>query len=112
MFQLELLPACGLRGGIAAGEFLDSAGRIDKFLFSREERMARSANTDLQIAARGPGVVIRPAGAGNNGRFVTGMNLGFHIFKKGSKQYLNLALEQRKRALGAKQVVLMGTRAV
>ena len=87
-----------MRGGVAAGKLFDSAGRIDKFLFAREERMACGANTNLQVAARGPGVVIRPAGAGNNGRFVTGMNLGFHIFKKGSKQYLNLALEQRKRA--------------
>jgi hypothetical protein len=72
----------GLRACVTAGEFLDPASGIDEFLFARKERMASSADTDLDIALRGTGVIDRAARARNRSFAVVGMNICFHGFKK------------------------------
>ena len=68
-------------GGGAAeafGEFVDPSGGVDELLFTREERMAGSANADGNARDGGTSVINRATGAGD-GRFdVLGMNLGLH----------------------------------
>jgi hypothetical protein len=48
--KLSFLFAAALRAGVTAGEFLDPAGGIDKFLLTGKERMAGRADTDFQVA--------------------------------------------------------------
>jgi len=64
---MKMLAPCGFHGAVAAGEFLDAPGGIHKFMFSREERVARRANTDGQVSTSGTGMVSRSACAGDDG---------------------------------------------
>ena len=52
--------ASGLRAAETAGEFLDAARGIDKFLLAGEERMAGGANADLEVAPGGAHMVEAP----------------------------------------------------
>ena len=67
---------------VAAVEFINTTGGIDKFLLSGEERMAFGANGDLGFRTGGFDVPNFAAGAGNDRVFVLGMNIFFHF-----KQY-------------------------
>jgi hypothetical protein len=66
---------------VAAGKFLDAPGRIHELLFAGEKGMTSSANTDLNIAARGAGVINRTACAYHIGLVILWMNIGFHLWK-------------------------------
>lgn len=66
---------------VAAGEFLDASGGINEFLFAGEKGMARRADTDLDVALGGTGVVNGPAGAGDRRFDVIGMDISFHSEK-------------------------------
>ena len=71
-----------LGGGTEAfSKLFDTSCGIDKLLFPSEERVASGANPNPEVAAGGADAVCGPAGTGNRGGFVAGMNVCFH--KKG-----------------------------
>ncbi len=79
--RLEKLGAlAGDRRGVAEAtrKLLDAAGRVDELLLAREERMARGANTDLQVFAGGAGVIDLATGAADGGLGLIGMDIFFH----------------------------------
>jgi hypothetical protein len=80
--QLSLFDAGRFDRAVAAGELLDATGGVDELLFACEERMAGRANADLDVPAGRAGVVDGPAGAGDRGFGVIGMETGFHGIKK------------------------------
>lgn len=80
--KLEFLAAHGGRSRVALGEFFDSAGGVDKLLLTREEGVAGSTDPDPQITPCRAGGVSGPAGAGDVGLFVAGMNISFHGVEK------------------------------
>jgi len=63
---------------VATAETLDASGGIDKFLFTREKRMAFGADTDFDFLDRGFRFPLLTAGAGNNGVAVFRMYTFFH----------------------------------
>jgi hypothetical protein len=71
----------GFGAAVTAGKFLDAPGRIHELLFAGEKGMTSSANTDLNIAARGAGMIHRAACAHNIGLVILWMNTGFHLWK-------------------------------
>ena len=70
-----------LRAAVSASKFLDAPGRIHELLFAGEKWMTSSTNTDLNIAARGAGVIHRTACAHHIGLVILWMNTGFHVWK-------------------------------
>ena len=74
-----LLGAGSFGAAVPAGKFLDPAGRVDKLLFAGEKGMTSSANTDLNIAARGAGMIHRTACAHHISFVVFWMNVCFHL---------------------------------
>ena len=64
---------------VAAVEFINTTGGIDKFLFAGEEGVALGADTDFVILAGGFDVPGCTAGAGHNGITVFGMDFLFHV---------------------------------
>jgi hypothetical protein len=76
-----LFGARGFGAAVAASKFLDASGRIHELLFTGEKGMTSGANTDLNIAARGAGVIDRTASAHNIGLVILWMNTGFHLWK-------------------------------
>ena len=80
--RLELLAADRGGRGITAREFLNPASRVDELLFSGEERVACGADTNLEFAARGAGVVDGSAGARDGRLGIVGMNICFHGLKR------------------------------
>lgn len=97
--ELELLATNRWRRRVTAGELLNSASRIYKLLFPREEGMACSANTDFQVPARGTGVVYVTASTGDGCLFVAGMNVGFHVKKREAGDYAAEPIRQPKRSV-------------
>jgi hypothetical protein len=86
--QLSFLAGAGSFGAaVTAGKFLDAPGRIHKLLFAGEKGMTSGANTDLNIATRGAGVIHRAACAPNIGLVILWMNTGFHL-RKGARNLL------------------------
>jgi hypothetical protein len=71
----------GFGAAVTARKFLDAPGRIHELLFAGEKGMTSSANTDLNIAAGGAGVINRTACAHNIGLVILWMNTGFHLWK-------------------------------
>jgi hypothetical protein len=88
-----LFSPCGFGAAVAAGKFLDAPSRIHELLFPGEKGMASGANTDLNIAARGAGVIHCTAGAHNIGFVILWMNTGLHLWK-GAR---NLLVQQAPR---------------
>ena len=76
-----LFRARGFGAAVAAGKFLDASSCIHELLFTGEKGMTSSANTNLNIAARGTGVIHRTACAHNIGLVILWMNTGFHLWK-------------------------------
>ena len=76
-----LFSPCGFGAAVAAGKFLDAPGRIHELLFAGEKGMTSSANTDLNIAARGAGMIHRTACARHIGLVILWMNIGLHLWK-------------------------------
>src|SRR5262245_19204873 len=85
----------GFGAAIAAGKFLDAPGRIHELLFAGEKRMASSANTDLNIAARGAGMIHRTACAHHIGFVILWMNTGFHLWKRARNLLVQRASRKR-----------------
>ena len=63
---------------VAAVEFVDTAGGVNKFLFAGEEGVALGADTDFVFRTGGLDVPDFAAGAGNGGITVSGMDILFH----------------------------------
>jgi hypothetical protein len=86
--QLSFLSgARGFGAPVTAGKFLDAPSRIHELLFAGEKGMTSSANTDLNIAARGAGVIHRTACTHNIGLVILWMNTGLHL-RKGARNLL------------------------
>ena len=64
---------------VAAVEFVDTTGGVNKFLFAGEEGMAFGADADLDLGAGGLDVPNFAAGAGNGGILVSRMDVFFHF---------------------------------
>ena len=80
--ELSFLPSSRRFGAaVAAGKFLDATGRIHELLFAGEKGMTSGANTDLNIAARGAGMIHRTACAHHIGLVILWMNTGLHFWK-------------------------------
>ena len=80
--QLTLFTrARGFGAAVALGEFFDAAGRVHKFLFAGEKRMAGGADTDSNVAPGRAGVIHRAARANDVGLVVFWMNACFHVRK-------------------------------
>lgn len=78
--ELSFLPGAGSFGAaVAAGEFLDPARGIDKFLFAGEKWMTSGTNADLNIATRGASVIDRAACAHHISLVIFWMNACFHL---------------------------------
>jgi len=90
-----LLSSRRFGAAVAAREFLDAPGSIDELLFAGEKGMTSSTNTDLNIAARGAGMIHRTACAHHIGHVILWMNTGFHLWK-GARNLL-VQLVSRKR---------------
>jgi hypothetical protein len=60
-------------------EPLDPSGSINEFLFAGKEGVAGGANFHLDAFDGGTGLDYIPAGAGNSGHLVFGMNFLSHI---------------------------------
>jgi hypothetical protein len=69
-------------GSIAALEFIDTPGGIDKFLLAGEKGMACRANADFDIVAGRARAIRRTAGTNDHGFDVVGVNLGLHFCGK------------------------------
>jgi hypothetical protein len=74
-----LLGASGFGAAVAPDEFLDATRGINKLLFAGEKGMTSGANTDLNIATRGAGVIHRPACAHDISVVIFWMNTCFHL---------------------------------
>jgi len=74
--------ASRFRAAVAAGEFFNTAGGVDKLLFAGEKRMAGRANADLNVPTRRAGMVDRAACADNIRLAVFRMNVRFHGGKR------------------------------
>ena len=94
--QLSFLFGAGSFGAaVTSGKFLDAPGRIHELLFTGEKRMTSSANTDLNIAARGASVIHRTACAHHIGLVILWMNTGFHLWKGARNLLVQSALRKR-----------------
>ena len=82
-----------LGAAVAAGKFLDAPSCIYELLFAREKGMTSGANTDLNIAACGAGVIHRTACAHHISLVILWMDTGLH-FWKGAR---NLIVQQASR---------------
>jgi hypothetical protein len=70
-----------LFAGVAFVEAVHSAGRVNKLLLARKERMTFGTDFDVQIVFHcRAGLKIAAARADNRYLFVAGMNFGFHCF--------------------------------
>ena len=74
--------ASGLGAAVAAREFLDATGGIDKLLFAGEKRMASGADADFNVPLRRTRVVDRAARTGDVGLVILRMNVRFHVRKR------------------------------
>ena len=63
---------------VAAVEFVDTTGGINKFLFAGEEGVALGADTDLVFRTGGFDVPDFTASAGDDGITILGMDILFH----------------------------------
>jgi hypothetical protein len=76
--RLSFFETGGFDRAVATREFLHASGGIDELLFAGEEGMAGCADADLDVLARGTGVVDGPAGAGDRRFSVIRMETSFH----------------------------------
>jgi hypothetical protein len=72
----------GFGAAVAAREFLDASRGIDEFLFAGEKRVARGADADFNVAARGTGMIDRAARTGDISLVIFRMNVRFHVWKR------------------------------
>src|SRR5436190_5584286 len=85
----------GFGAAVTAGKFLDAPGRIHELLFAGEKGMTSSANTDLNIAARGAGMIHRTACAHHVGLVILRMNIGLHFWKRARNLLVRRAWRKR-----------------
>jgi hypothetical protein len=71
----------GPSAAVALGEFFDTSGRIDEFLFAGEKRMTSGADTDSNVAASRAGMINRAARATHVGFVIFWMDAFFHSSK-------------------------------
>ena len=64
---------------VAAVEFVDTTGGVNKFLFAGEEGVAFGADADLDLGAGGLDVPNFAAGAGDGGILISRMDVFFHL---------------------------------
>ncbi len=74
-----LLSSRRFGAAVAASEFLDAPGGIDELLFAGKKGMTSRTNTDLNIAARGAGMIHRAARTDHVGLIILWMNACFHL---------------------------------
>jgi hypothetical protein len=80
--DLSFLLGTGSFGAaVTPSEFLDAPRGIDKLLFAGEKGMTSGANTDLNIATRGAGVIHRAACAHDISLVIFWMNTCFHLLE-------------------------------
>jgi hypothetical protein len=73
--------ARSLGAAVALGEFFNTTGRVDEFLFAREKRMASGADTDSNVAPGRASVIHRAACANHVGFVILWVNACFHVRK-------------------------------
>jgi hypothetical protein len=73
--------ARGLGAAVAAREFLDAAGGIDKLLFAGEKRMASGADADFNVTLGRTRMVNRAARTSDVSLKILRMNVRFHVQK-------------------------------
>jgi len=112
--KLDFLAAHGWCRRVTLRKFLDTACGIDELLFAREERVAGRADADPEITPCGASGVGCPAGAGDVGLVVAGMNVSFHGVEKEPRTILVSSGSARgKRRMGqflSKSPVLLAPR--
>ena len=64
---------------VAAVEFVDTTGGVNKFLFAGEEGVALGADTDFVFRTGGLDVPDFAAGAGDDGILISRMDVFFHF---------------------------------
>ena len=87
--ELSLARASGLGAAVAAREFFYAPGRINKFLFAGEKRMAGGTDADFNVSFGRASVINRAARTNDVGLLIIGMNVRLHIQKRAN----NLAAE-------------------
>src|SRR5438874_6313711 len=90
-----LFSPCSFGAAVAPGKFLDATGRIHELLFAGEKGMTSGANTDLNIAARGAGMIHRTACAHHIGLVILWMNIGLHFWKRARNLLVRRAWRKR-----------------
>ena len=73
------LSSRGFGATVTARKFFNAPGGIHELLFAGEKWMTSGANTDLNIATSGAGVIHRAACANNIGLVIFWMDAGFHL---------------------------------
>jgi len=102
--------------GVLFGETLDAAGGVNQLLLAGEERVAASADVDVQLVAlysRASGEIVA-AGAMHRDGVIVGMNTGFHLGSILSRPVCT-ALRQGRRTIAAslgREAILNHTRSV
>jgi hypothetical protein len=89
------LSAGSFRAAVTAGELLDPASGIDKFLFAGEKGMTSGTNADLNIATRGAGVIDRAARAHHISLVIFWMNAFFHLLNGARNLFANAGFCKR-----------------
>ena len=64
---------------VALGEFFNTTGGVDEFLFAGEKRMASRTDTDSNVAPGRAGLIDRAARANHVGLVIFWMNACFHV---------------------------------
>jgi hypothetical protein len=72
----------GFGAAVAAREFFNASGGVDKFLFPGEKRMASGTDADFNVAARGTGMIDGAARTDDIGLVIFRMNVRFHVWKR------------------------------
>ena len=87
-----------LRTCVTARELLDTACGIDELLLTSEERVAGSANTDLDVPTGRTGVIRRTARAVDRGGIVVRMNFSFHGWRKRARNLTTVVNSANKKS--------------
>src|SRR5437660_2732389 len=73
--------ARSLGAAVALGEFFDTTGGVDEFLFAGEKRMTSGTDTDSNVATGRAGMIHRAARANDVGFVILWVNACFHSSK-------------------------------
>ena len=90
-----LLSPRSFGAAVTSGKFFHPPGGIHKFLFACEKWMTSRANTDLNIATSGAGVIHRAACAHHISLVIFWMNACFHLLNGAPNLLVNAGFCKR-----------------